>query len=69
MRIKKSNSTNTSTASVQASTAVTGATGNYAEAVGYIKSAISALSAQAKTDVLAKESIANLGVVLLDLNS
>ena len=40
---------------------------NREEAIGYIQSAISALSVTAKTDIVAKESIANLSVVLLDL--
>lgn len=43
-------------------------TSQYKEAVNYIQSAIQALSADAKNgDALAKESIANLSVVLLDL--
>lgn len=41
----------------------------YAEAIGYINSAISSLSVHAKEDSLAKESIANLSVVLLDLKN
>lgn len=44
-------------------------TGKYDEAIGYINSAISSLSVHAKEDELAKESIANLSVVLLDLKS
>lgn len=41
----------------------------YSEAKEYIQSAISALGEDAqKSDVLAKESIANLSVVLMDLN-
>lgn len=39
----------------------------YDEAKNYIQSAISALSSIAKDDVVAKESIANLAVVLMDL--
>lgn len=40
----------------------------YSEAVDHIQSAIQALSETAKNgDVIAKESIANLGVVMLDL--
>lgn len=43
-------------------------TNKYAEATNYIESAIQALSKDAKAgDSLAKESIANLSVVLLDL--
>ena len=43
----------------------------YAEAIDYIKSAIAALgeSARTKGDAIAKEAIANLSVVLLDLKS
>ena len=39
----------------------------YAESIEYIKSAISALGAVAKDDNIAKEAIANLSVILLDL--
>lgn len=39
----------------------------YASAKCYIKSAISELSKIASSDVVAKDSIANLAVVLLDL--
>lgn len=39
----------------------------YKDAIDYINSAISSLSVLAKDDKLAKESIANLSVVLLDL--
>lgn len=42
--------------------------GKYDEAVEYIQCAISELSKSAKkSDVLARESIANLSVVLMDL--
>lgn len=41
---------------------------SYSEACKYIRSAIDVLGKSAKDDVLAQESIANLGVVLLDLN-
>lgn len=40
----------------------------YVGASKYIRSAIEELGKIAKDDVLAQESIANLGVVLLDLN-
>lgn len=40
---------------------------DYKEAQKHIKCAIDALGKQAKEDVLAKESIANLSVVLFDL--
>ena len=40
---------------------------NYSEAQKHIKCAIDALGKNAKDDVLAKESIANLSVVLFDL--
>jgi len=39
------------------------------EATEFIMSAINALGTAAKTDIVAKESIANLSVVLLDLQS
>ena len=39
----------------------------YADAEMYIRNAINALSACAKDDQVARDSIANLGVVLLDL--
>lgn len=41
----------------------------YSEAIQYIQSAISSLSVDASNDELAKESIANLSVVLMDLKS
>lgn len=41
---------------------------DYAEACDKIKCAIDILGKSAKSDVLARESIANLGVVLLDLS-
>lgn len=41
---------------------------SYSKASAYIKSAIEVLGQSAKDDILAQESIANLGVVLLDLN-
>lgn len=39
----------------------------YSDALDCIKSAIDSLSKDAKTDVVARESIANLSVVLFDL--
>lgn len=59
MKIKK-------TTCVNASTEVT-TKPNYSEATKHIKCAIDALGKDAKEDVLAKESIANLSVVLFDL--
>lgn len=41
---------------------------NYTEACDKIKCAIDILGKSAKSDVLARESVANLGVVLLDLS-
>lgn len=41
---------------------------DYTEACDKIKCAIDILGKSAKSDVLARESIANLGVVLLDLS-
>lgn len=40
---------------------------NYDETLKYIKSAIDSLGKVAKDDVIARESIANLSVVLFDL--
>lgn len=59
MKIKKTTAVNAS----KQTTSVT----NYSEAKKHIKCAIDALGKDAKDDVLAKESIANLSVVLLDL--
>lgn len=59
MRIKK-------TTSVKASKQVTSKP-DYTAAQKHIKCAIDALGEKAKDDVLAKESIANLSVVLFDL--
>lgn len=39
----------------------------YAECIDYIKSAINCLCPKAKQSIVAKEAIANLSVVLLDL--
>lgn len=66
MRIKK---VNAATAALEPNTinADTVASADYSEAIGYIHSAISALSTSAKNDPLAKESIANLSVILFDL--
>lgn len=59
MRIKK-------TSAVKANTEVN-TKRDYSEAQKHIKCAIDALGKDAKQDVLAKESIANLSVVLFDL--
>lgn len=59
MRIKKSTSVKANTDVIMKS--------NYTEAQKHIKCAIDALGKQAKDDIVAKESIANLSVVLLDL--
>lgn len=73
MRIKKNKPVEASTVAATQATVTSGtettdiAAGKYDEAIGYINSAISSLSVHAKEDVLAKESIANLSVVLLDL--
>lgn len=40
---------------------------NYEQAMKHIKSAIDCLGKEAKSSVVAKESIANLGVVLFDI--
>ena len=67
MRVKKVNATRS--AQQNKSTVEASANVKYSEATQYIRCAISALSADAKQDVLAKESIANLSVVLLDLSN
>ena len=48
-------------------TKVTAATGGRDEAVDYIQSAIHSLGCNSKDDVIAKEAIANLSVILMDL--
>lgn len=48
-------------------TPVVAAKTNYDRSRTYIKAAIDCLGTQAKDDVLAKEAIANLSVILLDL--
>lgn len=58
MIIKKSTSINASKQPTKS---------DYSDAQKHIKCAIDALGKKAKDDVLAKESIANLSVVLLDL--
>lgn len=63
MRIKKKNVT---AAEALVEVAETGSCG-YDDAIFHIKSAIECLGCIAKTDELAKESIANLSVVLFDL--
>ena len=40
---------------------------NYDEAVTYIRAAIDCLGKQSKTDVVAKDNIANLSTVMFDL--
>lgn len=62
MRIKKNSGAIISSESVQTTPADA-----YEEAINYIHSAISSLSNVAGTDDIARESIANLSVVLLDL--
>lgn len=70
MKIKKSvkASTEVEFGGVEA-VAEDSAVNKYSDAIGYISSAIGALSVIAKDDKIAKESIANLSVVLLDLKS
>ncbi len=63
IKVKKSNSRSNNQI-----TASTEPKNKYDEAIDYIKCAISALSVSAKdNDTLARESIANLSVVLMDL--
>jgi len=54
-------------ANKRASNNVKATTNNRSEAVEYIQSAIHSLGTNAKDDVVAKESIANLSVILFDL--
>lgn len=57
-------------ASVDANTTVTATenvSGKYDECIDYIRSAISSLGPAAKDDVMAREAIANLSVILFDL--
>lgn len=60
MRIQKSNK------AVEASTEVK-ATSNYDDAIKYIKAAIDCLGRGDKTDIVAKDNIANLATVMFDL--
>lgn len=54
---------------VDASSQAADVNNKYVDAIGHIRSAIDALGEVASSDSLARESIANLSVVLLDLNS
>lgn len=67
MKIKKeSNQTSSNTQTTSKSSV--NANDNYAEAAEYIKCAISVLGKSAlKSDILARESIVNLSVILMDL--
>ena len=71
MRIKKKvNATTSTVAEHSVESEDRSAVGSpYQDAIDYINSAISSLSTIAKSDQLAKESIANLSVVLLDLKA
>ena len=60
MRIQKSNKP------VEVSTEVTAAS-NYDDAIKYIKAAIDCLGKRDKTDIVAKDNIANLATVMFDL--
>lgn len=62
---KTMSATNTSNISVNPTTSVTD--NKYADGVKYIKMAIDSLAACGKDDKIAKDSIANLSVVLFDL--
>lgn len=62
MKITRKSNVAASTVPVDAS-----AKSNYDQAIEYIKSAIDCLGKEAKTSVVAKDSIANLGVVLFDI--
>lgn len=57
------------TASKKVSSKKVSANKNYEEAQKHIKCAIDALAACGKSDEVAKDSIANLGVVLFDINA
>ena len=64
MKIKKTQKS----VEVKATTVNTDSASHYDDTIDYIVSAIESLSELAKNgDVLARETIANLGVVLLDL--
>lgn len=65
MIVRKNNSI--SNGSVNAGQEIPTRRNNKVTAMKHIKAAIDLLGKDAKTDVLAKESIANLSVVLLDL--
>lgn len=53
------------TKNVKAATTTTST--NYDQAIEHIKCAIGLLGSEAKTNVVARESIANLGVVMFDI--
>lgn len=57
----------TNTSNIGAKPVVTDVEKKYDEPVEHIKAAIDILGKSAKTDILAKEAIANLSVVLLEL--
>jgi len=68
MIIKKKNSDVKSGRTIKTQkSGVTAALNSKTEAVEYIKSAIHTLGATAKDDIIAKEAIANLSVILFDL--
>lgn len=74
MKIRKSNAVKASDEVVVAEVACNGlptegTVCKYNDAICNIQVAIESLAAQAKDDVVAKESIANLSVVLMDLKS
>lgn len=56
------------TGSIQSSVVSSATESKYAQSKKYIKSAIESLGSIAKDDVLAREAIANLSVVLFDLD-
>lgn len=60
MRIQKNNSKSVNSSSQS---------NKYDKALSHIKAAIDELGKDAKTDIIAKENIANLSVVLFDLKS
>lgn len=70
MRIKKKDAGIAASTNFTVPNNVPVITGRYAEAIDYIHSAIEALGEDAKNgDVIAKDSIVNLSVVLFDLKS
>ena len=65
MRVSRNTSGRSASSTIQKGNSIKAS--KYQAAQKHIKAAIDCLGSDAKNDVLAKESIANLSVVLLDL--